>query len=463
MSLPPGLPYPTAVQTLMWIRKPTELMEDLYARYGPTFTVKLPPSPMVYVSDPKDIRTIFTARPDQAHAGEINRIIRVLVGDHSVLLLDREEHMRHRKLLLPSFHGERMRYYGQTMVDVTRRSMNEWRERTPFSLHPHTQEITLQVILRTVFGLDEGSRLDALRDQLKRLLAKSENRAATIVMMYISSNPELETRAPWQYLLRDRNRVDRMVYHQIAERRADPGKGRKDVLAMLLEATDDEGRGMTDVELRDELVTALAAGHETTATALAWAVERILSTPRVYERIASEVRSIAGEGEPDPERLAALPYLDAIVKEVLRLRPVIPVVGRLLKEPFTIGGFHLPAGTAVAPCIYLAQRSPDVYPEPEEFRPERFLGVQPDPYAWLPFGGGVRRCIGAAFAMYEMKIVLGTIFAAYDLKLAQPSPARVTRRAITFWPEHGTRVTVERRRPAARSAKAAMTPADSSP
>lgn len=461
MSLPPGLPLPTAIQTLLWIRRPTETMEYLRARYGPTFTVKLPPSPMVYVSDPKDIKTIFTARPDQAHAGEVNRIVRVLVGDHSVLLLDREEHMRHRKLLLPSFHGERMRFYGKTMVEITRREMQAWRPGQPFSLHPHTQEITLQVILRTVFGLDEGAELNALRDELKRLLAKSENKASTILMMYISTHPELETRIPWTYLLRDRNRVDRLVYRQIAERRRDPGKARKDVLAMLLEAKDDEGQGMTDVELRDELVTALAAGHETTATALAWAMERILSAPRVYERVRREVRDAAGDADPDPEKLASLPYLDAIVKEVLRLRPVIPVVGRVLKEPFTIGGYELPAGTAVAPCIYLAQRSPDVYPEPTEFRPERFLGVQPDPYAWLPFGGGVRRCIGAAFAMYEMKIVLGTILAAFDFELAQPSPARITRRAITFWPEQGTRVTVEPVRPRSKrsSANGAEAPA----
>jgi cytochrome P450 len=420
-------------------------METCRARYGKTFTVKLPPSDLVYVSDPADIKTIFTSRPDQMHAGEVNRIIRVLVGDNSVLLLDREEHMRHRKLLLPSFHGERMRFYGKTMVEETRRVMDTWQQGEVFSLHPHTQEITLQVILRTVFGLDEGSRSNELRDRLKKLLSRAENRATTIIMMYISANPELETRHPWKFLLRERNRVDRMVYRQIAERRADGSAIRRnDVLAMLLEAKDDEGQGMTDVEVRDELVTALAAGHETTATALAWAVERILTHPRVYERLRAEVRGVAGDGDPDPEKLAALPYLDATVKEVLRLRPVLPVVGRILKEPFTIGGYDLPVGTTVAPCIYLAQRNPEVYPEPEEFRPERFVGVQPDPYSWLPFGGGVRRCVGAAFAMYEMKLVLGAILAAYDLDLAQ-APARITRRAITFWPEHGTRISVRRR------------------
>jgi cytochrome P450 len=430
-------------------------MERCRARYGKTFTIRLPPSPMVFVSDPNDIRTIFTAKPHQMHAGEINHIVRVLVGDNSVLLLDRDEHMRHRKLLLPSFHGERMRFYGQTMVDVTRRVMESWRSGEAFSLHPHTQEITLEVILRTVFGVDEGARYQELKAQLKRLLSRAENKATTIVMLYISEHPELETKAPWKYLLRDRNRVDRMIYRQIAERRADRrGADRKDVLAMLLDAKDDEGRGMTDVELRDELVTALAAGHETTATALAWATERILSHPGVYERLRSEVRTLSDTGDPDPEKLAALPYLDATVKEVMRMRPVLPLVGRILKEPFTIGAYDLPVGTAVAPCIYLAQRDPDVYPEPAEFRPERFLGTQPDPYSWLPFGGGVRRCIGAAFAIYEMKIVLGTILAACDLKLAQKTPVRVTRRAITFWPEHGTRIVVDRAQVRGRTTKA---------
>jgi len=448
VPLPPGSPLPTALQTLLWIRRPTEFMQACRRRYGPTFIIRLPPSALVFLCDPDAIRAVFTAKADEMHAGEVNRIIRVLVGDNSVLLLDRAEHMRHRKLLLPSFHGERMRFYGDTMVDITRRVMATWPEGEPFSLHPHTQEITLQIILRSVFGLDEGDRLTELRDQIKRLLARAENRATTLLMFYISAHPEIEERAPWKWLLGDRNRTDRMLYRQIAERRADPDAGsRKDVLAMLLQARDDEGLGMTDVELRDELMTALAAGHETTATALAWAFERILSHPHVYERLREEVRSVGTE----PERLAGLPYLDATIKEILRLRPVLPVVGRVLKKPFSVGGFDLPEGTVVAPCIYLAQRNPDVYPEPEEFRPERFLDVQPDPYSWLPFGGGIRRCVGAAFALYEMKVVLGTILAGSDLALAQKAPARVVRRAITFWPEHGTRVISRKYRESRRS------------
>jgi cytochrome P450 len=315
------------------------------------------------------------------HAGEVNRLLRVLVGEQSVLLLDRAPHLRQRKLLLPPFHGERMRFYGRTMIDITESVTGSWKDGSVLSLHPHTQEITLQIILRTVFGVSDGARAAELGNQLRRLLARGENRATPLVMFYLSAHPELETRNPWKWILRDRDLTDEMLYRQIADRRrATDATGRQDVLAMLLDAKDEDGQPMTDVELRDELMTTLAAGHETTATALAWAFERILSHPHVHDRLREEVRSVNGGTEADPERLAALPYLDATVKEVLRLRPVVPVVGRVLKKAFTIGGYDLPAGTTVAPCIYLAQRNPKVYPEPDEFRPERFLGVQPDPY-----------------------------------------------------------------------------------
>jgi cytochrome P450 len=442
MPTPPRIPLPTPVQTFFWIRRPVDVLERARARLGPTFVLSLPPFRLVLFSEPDAIRTIFSAKSDEMHAGGVNRILRVLVGDSSVLVLDGPEHMRHRKLLMPSFHGERMRLYGETMADITRRVMETWPDGQPFSLHPHTQEITLEVILRTVFGAEQGAELGELSERMKRLLAVGENRATMLFAMYLSEHPEVESRAPWRWGLRRRNETDATLYRQIAARRNDPRSSeRNDVLAMLLQARDEEGQGLTDRELRDELMTALAAGHETTATGLAWAFERILSHPQVYDRLREEVRA-AG---PDPERIAALPYLDATVKEVLRLRPVVPLVGRVLQKPCTIGGYDLEAGSSVAACIYLAQRNPDVYPEPAVFRPERFLGVQPDPASYLPFGGGIRRCVGAAFALYEMKIVLGTILGACDLKLEQPAPARVIRRAITFWPEGGTRVSVQRR------------------
>jgi cytochrome P450 len=415
------------------------VLEYCRKNYGPTFTLKLPPFNVVLLTEPDAIRTIFASKGDDMHAGEVNRILRALVGDHSVLLLDGPEHMRHRKLLMPSFHGERMRYYGETMAEITRASIARWPKHDAFSLHEYTQDITLQIILRTVFGADEGEQLTALSDQIKRTLQAAESPFSVAVMAALSADVTRETRRPWKWLLKQRNLTDKLLYAQIAARRIEASTERHDVLAMLLQARDEAGEGMTDVELRDELITALAAGHETTATALAWAFERILSHPHVLARLKQDVDDVGGKNAP-PDKLAALPYLDATIKEVMRLRPVIPMVGRVLKKACTLSGYQLPAGTTIGACIYLAQRNPDTYPDPDAFKPERFLEGQPDPTTWLPFGGGIRRCIGAAFANYEMKIVLATILSHADLRLAQTTPIRTLRRAITLWPEGGTQV-----------------------
>lgn len=439
MNAPPSMPLPMLAQALLWIRRPIEVLEYCRKHYGPTFTLKLPPFNVVLLTDPDAIRTVFASKGDDMHAGEVNRILRALVGDHSVLLLDGREHMRHRKLLMPSFHGERMRFYGETMAEITRASIATWPKHGEFSLHEYTQEITLQIILRTVFGADEGEQLGKLSEQIKLMLAAGESPFSVALMAALSTDVTRETRRPWKWLLRQRNRTDKLLYAQIAARRAEGSSDRRDVLAMMLQARDEDGQGMTDVEVRDELMTALAAGHETTATALAWAFERLLSNPSVLARLTQEVDDAGGK-DASPDKLAALPYLDATIKEVLRLRPVIPMVGRVLKKDYTIGGYDLPAGSTVAACIYLAQRNPDVFPDPDAFKPERFLEGQPDPTTWLPFGGGIRRCIGAAFALYEMKIVLATILTHTELQLAQTAPLRIRRRAITLWPEGGTLV-----------------------
>jgi cytochrome P450 len=440
MSLPPSLPLPAALQSLLWVRRPVQFMEYWSRHYGSAFRLDLRPFPLCMFSDPESIRTIFAAKSDEMYAGEVNRILRPLVGDNSVLLLDGSDHMRQRKLLLPSFHGERMRLYGETMAQITRATLAGWRRGEVISLHPYAQEITLQIILRTVFGADEGAELERLSHKLKRLLGIAEYRLAFVLMIYLATRPQLESRQPWRFMLRTREQTDALLYETIAARRADPDAAkRKDVLAMLMQARDEGGELLTDRELRDELMTALTAGHETTATALAWAFERILSHPEVYARLRAELSAAGGMGAR-PDQLAALPYLDATIKEVLRMRPIVPIIGRVLKEPTRLGGYDLPSGTVVGACIYLAHRNPEVYPEPNEFRPERFLGAPPDPVSWLPFGGGIRRCIGAQFAIYEMKIVLGTLLTMGEYELAQPAPAKVERRAITFFPEHGTRV-----------------------
>jgi cytochrome P450 len=283
--------------------------------------------------------------------------------------------------------------------------------------------------------------LGQLSHDIKRMMMRAEQPLSLIPLLYLMNHPEHEDRAPWRWLLVHKKQTDDTLYRLIREARRGLQPGRKDVFAMLLEARDEQGEGLGDDDLRDELMTALAAGHETTATSLAWAFERLLANPDAYRRARDEVRALGAE--PEPERLSALPYLDALIKEVLRMRPVVPLVGRVLMKPYSLAGYDLPAGTALGACIYLAQRNPEVYPEPDVFRPERFLDKSPDPATFFPFGGGLRRCIGAAFAQYEMKIVLGTMLASCDFELAQASPVRVVRRAITFSPEGGTRVRVQ--------------------
>ncbi|HEX4340284.1 MAG TPA: cytochrome P450 [Polyangiaceae bacterium] len=447
LPLPAGPTIPSVLQTAIWVRRPTEFLRYCRQKYGPTFTVRIPPRPIVLFSEPPAIKQIFAARGDEMHAGEFNQLLLPIVGKSSVLLLDEGPHMRQRKLLLPAFHGERMRVYAGAMQSIAASDIATWSSGTPFSLHPHMQAMTLDIILRTVFGADEGSRLDALRDALKTLLGRGEIPVSIPILSYLSVRPERETKPWFRWLLADRDRADALIYEQIRARRADPkAKERTDILAMLLEARDADGEPLTDAEIRDELVTALAAGHETTATALCWTFERVLATPRVHARLQAEIDSVPLDGGlPRLDAIMRLEYLDAVLRETLRLRPIIPVVGRILMEDATIGGVPLARGTAVAACIYLAHRNPDAYRDPDEFLPERFLGVKEDPNAWLPFGGGIRRCLGAAFAFYEMKIVSATILALRKLTLAQTPPARIVRRAITFSPEKGTMVIAEPR------------------
>lgn len=445
MALPPGPKLPLPLLTLRWIRWPIPLLLECRRRYGNLFTLRLGDvGTVVLVSDPEHIRQIFTGDPDQFHAGEANVVLRPMVGDHSVLLLDGPDHLRHRRLMLPPFRGERMRLYGATMQAVTERTIAKWYEGKPFRLHPHAQSITLDVIMRTVFGLTEGPEHEELGRALRRLLALAESRTAMLTMVPAFQR-DLGPWSPFGRFMRRRRRADDLIYHVLARRRRQSGE-RDDVLALLLQAVDDEGRPLGDVELRDELMTLLVAGHETTATALCWLVERVLTHRAVHERVRSELEQTLAGARLDPEHVARLEYLEAVIRETLRLRPVIPLVGRKLTRPLELGGYELPPGVIVAPSIYLTHRIPEIYPEPEAFRPERFLGARVDPYAWLPFGGGIRRCLGMSFALYELKVVAATVFSQMQLELARPGSVRVVRRSITFAPEHGMRVVARRQR-----------------
>jgi cytochrome P450 len=428
ISLPPGPSAPRVLQTTRWIARPAAFMEEAARRYGDMFTLKIAnEGTWVFLSDPDAVKQVFTGDPRLLHAGEANIVLLPVLGSHSVLLLDDDAHMAQRKLMLPSFHGERMRGYEETMADVAVREIERWPAGEPLSAWPTMQAITLEVIMRTVFGVRETARLERLGEALRDSLgfATQPVRMAMLAMLGPRRITELG-------LVRAKlEPTDELIYEEIRERRRAPDLAeRDDVLSLLLQARHDDGSEMSDKELRDELMTLLVAGHETSATALSWALDALTHHPGALERLRDEV-----DGGDDA-------YLDAVIKETLRLRPVIALVLRRLTEPMEIGGRLLPAGVNVAPCIYLLHRRPDVYDEPRAFRPERFLDKQPGTYTWIPFGGGVRRCLGASFAQFEMKVVLRELVSRLDIRAARPEPERRIRRAIVFAPERGGEIVV---------------------
>jgi cytochrome P450 family 135 len=428
-SFPPGPRTPAIVQAASLWRDPIRLLTGLRSRYGDVFSVRFPSFPrLVYVADPELVKRIFAGDPHLFHAGEANAIVlEPALGPYSVLTLDDEEHMRQRKLLLPPFHGESIRRYGEVIRQIAEREVERWPVGREFAMRPHTQRITLDVILRAVFGIRGQDRLALAR----RLVGEFGHRSHAVLLF-----PLLRRRfgrfSPYARFQRARDELDAFLFEEIAARR-DQRAERDDVLSLLLGATHEDGSPMSDQELRDELITVIGAGHETTATALAWAIERLLRTPRALARLRESLA--AGEEE----------YLEAVVKETLRARPVLTDVARKVTGPVEIGPYTVPGGTLVMPAIIAIHHREDLYPEPFEFRPERFLEGQGEGYAWIPFGGGVRRCIGASFAQYEMRIVLRTILERAELRAPSAQPERPRPRNITMAPSRGGRVVVERR------------------
>jgi cytochrome P450 len=417
---------------LRYARNPLGFLIDLQRRYGDVFTVSFPfYKRLVYVADPALVKQLFTASPELMHAGEANAtVLEPALGPNSVLTLDEAPHMQQRKLLLPPFHGERIERYGELIREITLGEMESWPVGEPFALRPHTQRITLAVIMRAVFGVHDEERLDRFERLIEAFSAR-----VNMVTAFPPLRRNLGPFSPWTRFVRARKALDEFIYEEIALHRAegaDEDEEREDVLSLLLRARHDDGSPMSDEELRDELVTVLGAGHETTATALAWAMERLLRSPRALARLRESVA--VGEDS----------YLDATVRETLRARPVIVDVARRLTAPLSIGGYELPAGTFVMAAIAALHYREDLFPDPGEFRPERFLEGKADTYAWIPFGGGVRRCIGASFAEYEMRIVLRAILERADLSAPDPQPEKVKVRNITLAPGRGTLVSLDR-------------------
>jgi cytochrome P450 family 135 len=426
-TLPPGPSASRPRQTIRWIFRPGAMLEDCRRRYGDMFTLRIAHEGFwVFLAHPDMVKQVFTGDPRVLHAGEANVVLLPMLGHHSVLLLDEAAHMSQRKLMLPSFHGERMRGYEEVMADVARAEIDRWPLGEAHPVRPAMQRITLEVIMRTVFGVQDETRRRPLRDALSVALEWGSDPRRMALLASLGPHRIADARM----FRRVRDPADELIYEEIRRRRDAPDLAeRDDVLSLLLQARHEDGSPMTDEELRDELMTLLVAGHETTASSLAWAVERLVRHPDKLERLRD------GEDE----------YLDAVCKETLRLRPILALVLRRLTEPMEIGGRVLPAGVIVAPCIYLIHRRPDVYREPLAFRPERFLEQPAGTYTWIPFGGGVRRCLGASFALFEMKVVLRELVGRLVLRPADPRPERITRRAITLVPDRGGTVVAERR------------------
>ena len=422
-QLPPGPRAPAAVQGLGWWSRPTAFIERCRARYGRRFTIRLPGAPtFVMLSDPDDLREVFTAPPDVLHPGEGARILEPVVGRHSVILLDEGEHLEQRKLMLPAFHGEAVGRLEALVADVTGREVASWPTGEPIALHPRLQRLTLEIILRAVFGLDPGPRLDALRLRLTEVLEFGTSPMSVL--------PPLPF-GPWARFARRKEEVDALIFELIDERRREGSEGRDDVLAMLLASRREDGSGMSREELRDQLMTLLVAGHETTASTLAWVFERLTREPEVMARL--------GTGEDEA-------YVLATIQETLRRRPVLPnAAPRLVMRQVEVGGWTYPPGACLVGNTYLVHHDPEIYPDPYAFRPERFLDETPGTYTWIPFGGGRRRCLGASFALLEMKIVLPAVLSRGSVRGANGTAGEVARRrSITISPRDGARAVLDR-------------------
>ena len=431
-GLPPGPRLPKTLQTVGWWTRTVPFLESCRARYGKRFTLRLLQSPpFVHLADPAEVREMFTASPEVLHPGEGAKILEPVIGANSVILLDEGAHLGQRKLMLPAFHGEKMQRLSGLMQEVTEDEVARWPSDEPIALHPRLQALTLEIILRAVFGLDAGERLDALRDRLTRILEFGSSPASLL--------PMLQRGRTWREFERRRAEADALIYETI-----DQGSDGDDVLAMLLAARHEDGSPMSPVELRDELMTLLVAGHETTASELGWAFERLARTPAVSARLTEEIDSDGGDA-----------YATATVQETLRHRPVIPnAAPRLTMEPVEIGGWTYPQGVCLLADAYLIHHDPEIYPDPYAFRPERFLDEGPGTYTWIPFGGGRRRCLGASFAQLEMKIVLRAVLGSSELAPAELGSEPGRRRSITLSPGAGARAILRARRPARMPAAA---------
>jgi cytochrome P450 len=379
------------------------------------------------------IEKIFTADPKLFNSGQANKILQSTLGANSLILMDGNRHQNQRRLLTPPFHGERMRAYGQLICDITQQVMSQWTLAQPFLVRSCMQDISLQVILRAVFGLNEGARFQQLKQLLRSMMNLFSSPWSSSFQFIRALQRDLGSWSVWGRFLRLRQQADDLIYAEIRQRRDDPSLFGEDILSLMMAARDETGQPMTDEELRDELMTLLVAGHETTATALSWALYWIHYLPEVHEKLMAELDALGSH--PEPTAIARLPYLNAVCQETLRIYPVVLFTfSRIVQAPIQIMGYQFEPGISLSPCIYLTHQREDLYPDPKRFRPERFLERQFSAYEFVPFGGSNRRCIGMAFAQFEMKLVLATVVSHLQLALADPGPVKPVRRGLTVAP-----------------------------
>ena len=446
--LPPGPPLPLLAQSALMVGYGLRFLTACQRRYGDVFTLREPvKGTVVYLADPGDIKTVYAGDPRVFHAGEANSILRGLLGNNSLFVLDEDVHRDQRALMVPAFHRDAVAHQAGPMAEIAAANIAGWPVGKSFPVAPKLAEITLEVILRTVIGATDPARLAALREVMPRLLYMSPWETLAV------AKPNLQRRRAWRGLRRRIVEADALLYAEIADRRADRNlAARTDVLAMLVRAADHDGRTMTDRELRDQLMTLIGAGHETTASGLSWALERLT---RHAAALAKAVRAADASAAGDP---AGDEYLDAVIKETLRIRPVVFTSGRVLTEPVEVGGYRLAAGVMVTPAIGLVHLSAALYPDPDRFDPDRMLGATLSPTTWLPFGGGNRRCLGAGFAMVEMRVGLREILRRAELCTTTAADEKQKSKHVTLVPHRGARIEVRAIRDVVSASQAAQTP-----
>ncbi|HEY9667416.1 MAG TPA: cytochrome P450 [Coleofasciculaceae cyanobacterium] len=445
MKLPDGPQTPSLLQTVQLIAQPNQFLDTCRERYGDVFTTRvlgINSPPVVFFGNAQAIQEIFALPSSKLDFRKATHVFEPLMGTQSIVLQEGHSHNRLRQLMVPPFHGDRMRSYGQLICDITEKAISGWTTGSTVSIHTLMPQITLQIILRVVFGIKPGPRYQQLEKLLSSLLDDITNPLYSTLFFFPPLQKDLGAWSPWGKFLRRRQQIDALIYAEIQERRQQGDTSRTDILSLLMSARDEQGETMSDVELRDQLVSLLLLGYETTAAILTWAVYWIHSSASVLEQLQSELDTLSKDIEP--EAIAQLPYLTAVCAETLRIEPIALIcTPRRTLEPLQLAGYDFDTGAILVPCIYLAHRNSDVFPDAKQFNPERFLNQKFSPYEYLPFGGGSRGCIGMAFSMFEMKLVLATILSRYHLSLSDSGSVRPIRRGITVVPSGGVPVIVK--------------------